>query len=102
MSVTKRNNDIDNLHGLCYRRVEAQVSGTDVLQVQPAASASVDILPLNASARTAAVPGLSSLAGNPAIPCFVVLDDAWRGTGHLAHVFEGVQQPCFGLQLLRV
>jgi len=79
------------------------VSGTDVLQVQPVASASVDILPLNASARTAAVtPGLSSLAGITATPCFVVLDDAWRSTGDLADVFEGVQQPCFGLQQLQV
>ncbi|KAL0047289.1 hypothetical protein WJX82_000056 [Trebouxia sp. C0006] len=84
------------------RGVEPQVSGTDVLQVQPAASASVDILPLNASARTAAVtPGLSSTAGITATPCFVVLDDAWRGSGDLADVFEGIQQPCFGLQLLQ-
>ncbi len=83
--------------------MEAQVSGTDVLQVQPAALASVDILPLNASARTAAVtPGLSPVTGITATPCFVVLDDAWRGTGHLADVFEGMQQPCFGLHLLQV
>jgi hypothetical protein len=83
--------------------VEAQVSGSDVLQVQPAASVSVDILPLNASARTAAVtPGLSSLADITATPCFVVLDDAWRSTQDLADVFEGMQQPCFGLQLLQV
>lgn len=79
------------------------MSGTDVLQVQPAASVSVDILPLNASARTAAVtPGLSSLADITATPCFVVLDDAWRSTQDLADVFEGMQQPCFGLQLLQV
>lgn len=83
--------------------MEAQVSGSDVLQVQPAASVSVDILPLNASARTAPVtPGLSSLADITATPCFVVLDDAWRSTQDLADVFEGMQQPCFGLQLLQV
>ncbi len=83
--------------------MEAQVSGSDVLQVQPAASVSVDILPLNASARTAAVtPGLSSLADITATPCFVVLDDAWHSTQDLADVFEGMQQPCFGLQLLQV
>lgn len=79
------------------------MSGSDVLQVQPAASASVDILPLNAPARAAAgTPGLSSLADITATQCFVVLDDAWRSTGDLAHVFEGLQQPCFGLQLLQV
>lgn len=79
------------------------MSGSEVLQVQPVPSASVDTLPLNASARAAAVtPGLSSLAGITATPCFVVLDDAWRGSGDLADVFEGMQQPCFGLQLLQV
>ena len=79
------------------------MSGSEILQVQPAALASVDILPLNASARTAAVTsGPSALADITASPCFVVLDDVWRSTRDLADVFEGMQQPCFGLQLFQV
>ena len=74
--------------------------------VQPAASAApagVEIVPLNSSARN--VPSeaaFSSAADGIGTPCFVLLDDAWRGSEDLADAFEGMQRPCFGLRLLQV
>lgn len=89
-----------------YRRVEAQVAGTDLATVQPEAGAppdAVEIVPLNSSGRNVSNEVASSSgADGAAAPCFVLLDDAWRGTRDLASVFEGMQRPCFGLRLLQV
>ena len=39
----------------------------------------------------------SSSSKEEQVPCFVVLDDTWKGTSDLADLFAALQRPCFGL-----
>ena len=39
----------------------------------------------------------SSSSSEELLPCFVVLDDIWRGMPDLASLFAAMQRPCFGL-----
>jgi len=67
------------------------------------AAASISIVPLNAPAKRAAdSSAMTDSSSMGQSPCFVLLDEAWRGTQDLADIFEGMQQPCFGMQLLQV
>ena len=98
---------------LC-RHAEAQLSGTETSAIQlaaPSNSISFKVVPLNAAATasmadavasSAASGSASSAAAQEEVPCFVLLDDAWRATSHLQSSFAGMQRPVFGITLPQV
>ena len=62
------------------------------------ATASISYIALN----NAAASSLDGSAASGQTPCYVLLDQAWRGTQHLVHAFRNMQRPCFGIPLLQV
>lgn len=94
------------------RHVEAQLSGTHSPQLATLDSVSITVGPLNAMTRALVdgAAGASPGAGGPdaavcsteQLPCFVLLDDAWRGTCHLQDTFESMQRPLYGVPLPQV
>ena len=74
-------------------------------------SGRVTVIPLNALTRSLdaeaaagplAVPSSATSRSKDQLPCFVLLDDAWRGSSHLQNLFEGMQCPLYGVSLPQV
>lgn len=94
--------------------MEAQLSGTETAAIQLAASSdsvSIRVVSLNAAATTltadaaavsSAASGSATSATQEEVPCFVLLDDAWRATSDLQSSFDGMQRPVFGVTLPQV
>lgn len=77
----------------------------------PLHSGRISVTPLNATARNMrAEVTASSLAGSSEavacsvdqLPCFVLLDDVWRGTSHLQEMFDSMQRPVYAVSLPQV
>ena len=99
---------------LCYscRHVEAQVSGTHSPQPPtPQENGQITMIPLNAmtgswdaeaAASSVAGPSDAAASSHNQLPCFVLLDDAWRGTSNLQEMFESMQRILYGVSLPQV
>lgn len=71
----------------------------------------ITVIPLNAMTRSwhaeaadgsVAGPSDAAASSQNQLPCFVLLDDAWRGTSHLQDMFESMQRPLYGVSLPQV
>lgn len=90
------------------------MSGTHDQSAQsgtPTDHGSMTVIPLNVMTRslgavTAAGAVVDTLHGagssRDGVPCFVLLDDAWRGTSHLQDLFESMQRPLYGVTFPQV
>lgn len=77
----------------------------------PVDSGGISVMPLNATARNIRTEAAASSLAGPAeaaacskdqLPCFVLLDDAWRGTSHLQEMFDSTQRPAYAVSLPQV
>lgn len=55
-----------------------------------------------AAASPPAGPSEAAACNKDQLPCFVLLDDAWRGTSHLQEMFDSMQRPVYGVSLPQV
>lgn len=74
-------------------------------------SGGIRVTPLNATARNLQADAAASSLTGPSdaaacstdqLPCFVLLDDAWRGTSHLQEMFDSMQRPMYAVSLPQV
>lgn len=90
-------------------------SNSAQLATPPHESGRITVVPLNAFTRSldakAAAAAAGSLAGpsdaavctsQDQLPCFVLLDDAWRATSHLQDMFESMARPLYSVSLPQV
>ena len=74
-------------------------------------SGGIFVTPLNATARNLQADAAASSLARPSdaaacstdqLPCFVLLDDVWRGTIHLQEMVNSMQRPVYAVSLPQV